>query len=164
MRNPAISGLLMVLLGSTADAFADEIVAVVDLKFLKETDKTAAVLCLGDSEDDCVVWATHYLWEARVRRVISGTERDAKVLVLYGRHALPKDPLRNAVVVMNKLESTLPSDARYQIVAFGSERNLVCFKRAIGAAPLKVNEKSDDSLSCFDAAPPNKSLERTRAK
>jgi hypothetical protein len=34
-------------------------------EFIRTTDKTAAVMCFGDREEDCGVWATLYLYEAR---------------------------------------------------------------------------------------------------
>ncbi|WP_129775207.1 hypothetical protein [Peristeroidobacter soli] len=38
-----------------------DLVAIVDLKFLESTDQPAAVMCFGDKDEDCVLWATHNL-------------------------------------------------------------------------------------------------------
>ena len=164
MRKSAISGVLFALLASAANVLAEDLVAVVDLNFLRETDKTAAVLCLGESDDDCAVWATHYLWEARVRMVISGAEHDARFLVLHGRHALKKQNMKGVVAIMRRLEPPLPFEARYQIVGWGRKRELVCFDMAIESAPMKLSEGLEGSSSCFDAVPPDNSPERTRGR
>ena len=67
---------------------------------------TAAVMCLGQSEDDaCFPWATSYLWEAKVRKIISGAEFQKRFLVLFGRHALKKQDLHSVLAIMTKLEA-----------------------------------------------------------
>ena len=39
-------------------AAAGDLVAIVDLEFIRATDKPAAVMCFGDRDEDCHVWAT----------------------------------------------------------------------------------------------------------
>jgi hypothetical protein len=152
MRSALIGALL--LLG-TNPCFAepeDELVALVDLKFLRETDETAAVLCLGDEESDCGVWATHYLWKATVRRVYSGVEAERHFLVLYGRHALLKKNIREMAVVLKRLKPDAPFGARYQVVDLGVPQKLVCFRRALSRKDAQsLSRPGADPLSCLGA-------------
>jgi hypothetical protein len=134
-----------------SDVRAEDLVAVVDLKFLEETELTAAVICFG--EDECDVWATHYLWEARVRKVISGTEPDKRFLVLFGAHALKQQDFRNVLATMKRLEPGAYPNARYQIQQWGEQRELVCFaSSAAPNAPLELKEGGAESQRCFDVA------------
>ncbi len=87
---PTIIASASVLLLNVPGVSAEEIVAILDLKFIEETDLTAAVMCYGDDEDDCFQWAVHYLFEAKVDKVVSGNLPDKRFLVLYGSHALRK--------------------------------------------------------------------------
>lgn len=61
-------------------AIAEEIVAIVDLEFVEETETVAAVLCMGDEETDCDPWAHYYVFEATPIRVLRGS--------------LPEEPFR----------------------------------------------------------------------
>ena len=111
--------LAMVTLTIHATASAADLVALVDLEFLRETDKTAAVMCFGDSEEDCGVWATFYLYKAKIRKIITGTEPRKTVLVLYGHHALLKKDFRGVLASMIKLESKDEKEPQYQITSWG---------------------------------------------
>jgi hypothetical protein len=142
--------VLLSVLGASG-VHAEDLVAIVDLKFLEETDLPAAFLCF--EEDKCDVWATHYLWEARVRKVISGTEPDKHFLVLYGVHALKKQDLRNVLATMKKLEPGAYANARYQIRDRGQQRELVCFEgSAAPNAPIKLEGGHPEPQRCFDIA------------
>jgi hypothetical protein len=128
---------------------AQDLVAVVDLEFLKETDQVAGYLCLG--EDNCFPWAHHYLWEAKIRKVISGTESEERFLVVFGAHALKKQDLQNIAAIMKKLEPGAYGDARYQILEWGDERQLVCFDSSNAPqAPLKLTVRSDILQGCYE--------------
>jgi hypothetical protein len=153
MRKQLLAGgvTLLLTLFAAPPVTAEEVVAVVDLKFLKETDQTAAVLCLGETDEDCVVWARHYLWEARIRKVLAGAVPEKRLLVLFGRHALLKKDVRNIVVLMTRLESESPSEARYQILEWGKRRQLACFSGEIAKqAPWKLGSPEEDAMNCFD--------------
>ena len=68
MRALAIAaGVLLGLLHSEL-IWADDLVALVDLKFLEATDKTAEVMCFGEGDSDCGVWATFYWVRCRFKR------------------------------------------------------------------------------------------------
>ena len=117
-----------------------ELIALVDLKFLRETDETAVVLCLDDAGEECDVWARHYLWRATIRRVYAGVESERHFLVLYGHHALKKKNLRGVTAVFKKLEPGAPFGARYQITNRGLPQKLLCFENAI---PGKTSQTLD---------------------
>jgi hypothetical protein len=151
MRSTYFRALALLSVLGASDVRAEDLVAIVDLKFLEETDLTAAVICF--EEDQCDVWATHYLWEARVRKVISGTEPDKRFLVLFGAHALKQQDFRNVLATMKKLEPGAYANARYQIQDWGEQRELVCFdSSAVPNAPLELEEGGSESQRCFDVA------------
>lgn len=135
---------------------ANDLVAEVDLEFIRETDDVAAVMCMGDSDDDCFPWAHHYLWRARIRRILGGEETQRTFLVLYGRHALSKKDLPRRIVVMKRLEDDSPAQARYQIKDMAYEVKLTCFREStVQDSALEMNYKVDrgefaDPLRCFD--------------
>ncbi len=119
---PALSLAVLLMMVLSSPARAEDLVAVVDLKFLEDTGRTASVLCLGENPGDCVAWSTLYLYEARVRKVLSGTESRTKLRVIQGAHALAQSNIRRLVAVLRKLESSDPSGADYQVVRWGEER------------------------------------------
>lgn len=128
---------------------AADLVALVDLEFIRKTDKTAAVMCFGDTEDSCGVWATFYLYKARIRRVISGTELRKTVLVLYGRHSLLEKDFRGVHASMIKLEENDEKEPQYQITSWGAKRELVCFpRREDDEEGLEVRD-GEDSSTCY---------------
>ncbi len=80
-------------------ASAEEIVAILDLKFIEDTGEAAVFVC-GDDEP-CGTWATYYLFEANVDRVISGELPTDRFRVLYGQHALKQNKyFRNVVTLL----------------------------------------------------------------
>lgn len=101
--------ILLFLLLSPA-AMVEEIVAIIDLKFLKDTDAVASTLCFEGSEADnqCATWAAFYLFEVRVKKVVSGDPEDRKFLVWFGSHALKKGNIKN---MLAKLKPFSRSDS-----------------------------------------------------
>ena len=89
---------------------ADEIVAILDLKFIEDTGDTATIICFGENNEDCGVWATDYLFEAKVDKVISGELSDDRFLVLFGKHALKKKSFRNVIALLKKRKVDDPSE------------------------------------------------------
>lgn len=133
-----IRSLICVVLLLSTSAFAEEVVAVVDLKFLKDTGETASTLCFeGQTENvSCSTWATFYLFEAQVKKVVHGNLLSRNFHVWFGAHALKEGNIRNAVV---KLKPLPPEhEARYQIVALGERKRLYCF-------PANEDAQSNDS-------------------
>lgn len=106
--------------------YAEEIIASLDLKFVKDTEKTAAVLCYDEEEKNCQTWATFYLYKANVKKVLSGEIVEKKFTVIYGRHALRKTNYNNVLVRLEKLSTD--ADAQYQILEFSQNFELACFK------------------------------------
>ena len=114
-------------LSLSSQVAAEEIVAVLDLKFIENTGEPGGYLCFDD--DECGVWAVFYLFEASVDRVISGELPEKKFLVLYARHALREKNFRNIIALLKKREPDDFSEASYQITQWGQKRDLYCFNR-----------------------------------
>ena len=100
---------------------SEEIVAVLDLKFIEETDDTAVVMCLGEEDDDCFQWAVYYVFEAKVDKVISGELPDKRFRVLFGRHALKKN-FRNVIALLKERETDNSDEPKYRIFQWGEKR------------------------------------------
>ena len=150
MRTTLIGALLLLGISPCFAEAEEELVALVDLKFLRETEETAAVMCLGEEESDCGVWATHYLWRVTVRRVYSGAEVERNFLVLYGRHALRKKDIRELTVVLRRLKADAPFGARYQVVDLGMPQNLVCFRNPLPGKDVQtLNKPGAHPLNCL---------------
>jgi len=127
---------------------AEEVIAKVDLKFIKDTEKTAGVLCIGDNEEDCHEWSTFYLYEAKVKKVLSGNLVENRFTVIYGRHALRKNNHSSVIVRLIKLPDD--GDAQYQILEFGQNLELVCFESPesnLFSEPLELN---NEKLKCAE--------------
>lgn len=143
---------MLLLLGTAARAQdAQELVAIVDLKFIKATDRAASVMCFGEKEEDCGVWATHNLYKATIRKIISGSESRKTLLVLFGRHALAEMDLRRVIARMRPLEPGDEYGAQYQIFESGEKRELFCFRRwqdETGGLELKAQD--EQSQTCYD--------------
>ncbi|QYK08982.1 hypothetical protein [Shewanella mangrovisoli] len=93
---------------------ANEIKVQADLEFLLDTEKESGKLCFG--ETDCSTWSTFYLFNAKVKKVIVGTEPNASFKVIYGRHALLKQDLNGAVITLRELDKNNGFGAKYQVV------------------------------------------------
>lgn len=140
-----------VLLFVTPAAMAEEIVAILDLEFIEDTGDTAAVLCFDEDDADCGVWATYYLFEAKVDKVISGELPSERFLVLYGQHALKKENFRNVVALLKEREVENPSEPQYRIFQWGEKRTMYCFeKRDDDNTEIDVERNERFSLNCFD--------------
>jgi len=152
---PASLGILLVVL-LALPARAEEFVAIVDLKFIKDTGDTAAVLCLGDDDERCEVYATLYLFDAKVRKVLSGDAPQGRFRVLFGHHALPAKDMRGVIAVLRKIEGKETSEDQYQIVRWGDRHDLYCFERypsddsEEGKDALDVKMDGSKRLKCYE--------------
>ena len=127
---------------------SEELIVELDLKFIKDTGKTADVMCYGENEVDCHTWSTFYLYEAKVKKVVSGDLPENKFTVIYGRHALRKNNHKGVIVRLNKL---LPdADAQYQISEFGQNLELVCFQSAESRNFSADLELYNEKLKCAE--------------
>lgn len=137
--------ILLLLLPTCVSA--EEITAVLDMKFIKDTGETAATLCFGDDEKDCAQWATFYLYEAKVQKVLSGKLPSKKIKAIYGRHALMPKNFNNVAVVLAPL--TDHKEAEYQIQKWGELKEMYCFKGDVH--PKNVSdENAKQQLKCYD--------------
>lgn len=155
-RFKALAGSLLAVVSLSVLnlACATDLVAIVDLKFLKETDKTATVLCLGDKDEDCVPWGTHNLYRATIRKVIHGKESRKSMLVLFGRHAMKKVNMRGVIATLNRLETADDTGAEYRVAELGDEREFYCFRRwPDDTQGFELKGSGDESLTCYDANP-----------
>lgn len=119
-----LAALILVFGSPFCLAQEDELVAIVDLRFLKETEQVVAVMCF---DDDCGPSAYGYLYEATVRKVVNGHAPRNKFLVIYGRHAMRKNNVRGLAARFNKLTDN-PDGAEYQIVRTAYEGQPTCFE------------------------------------
>ena len=132
-------------------AVTDEIVAILDLKFMEDTGDTAAVMCVGDGDEDCVVWATYYLFEASVDKIISGTLPERRFFLIYGQHALRKKNFRNVVALLKRRDVSDPNEPPYQITQWGKKRKMYCFDRREGEdIDVEISNDGHQQLNCFD--------------
>ena len=146
-----LAGVLSAFLAAHSHAADADLVATVDLKFIRATDETASVMCFGDKEDDCAVWATLNLYRARIRKVHFGTESRKTILVYFGKHALKKMDFRGVTVNMSKLESKSESDPQYRIWDWADERQLFCFPRSQDEKEgWELKKEGEQSLTCYD--------------
>lgn len=131
---------------------AEDVIAILDLKFIEDTGRPAGYLCLGEGEEDCVEWAPLYLFEARVRKVLKGELPRKPFRLLGGRHALMKKDIRGVVAILKKLEESNPDEPQYQIQRWGSKMELYCFGPSV-EEQKQTNVAVDlegVSLSCYD--------------
>lgn len=128
---------------------AEEIVAILDLKFIENTGEPGGYICFDD--DECGVWAVFYLFEASVDEVISGDLPEKKFLVLYARHALREKNFRNVVALLKEREPDDISAAKYQITHTGQVREMYCFtRRDDEEVDTDVVLNDQHSLNCYD--------------
>lgn len=150
----AMLGLLCLLGSSVGLAENEPLVAVVDLKFLEETDFVTGYLCFGDSDAECSPWSNGYLFEARLRKTISGTAPGKKFLVIYGSHALGKADMNGVTGKFSKLEDGI-GGAQYQLVQRAVPGRPACFnwwgRDGEGSAE---QPRFGSLLQCFDPGNP----------
>lgn len=151
IRNFGMATLALTLLSMHKVAGASDLVAMVDLQFIRATDQPAAYLCLGERDEDCVVWATVNVYKARIRKIFSGTETRKTMFVTFGKHALAERNLRGIIATMNKREAKEPTDPQYHIVDWGQKRELVCFgRRENDSEGFELRKDGEGSLTCYD--------------
>jgi ketosteroid isomerase-like protein len=145
-----VAGMFLALTPPVCLAQESELVAVVDLKYLKETEQVVAIMCYGDLPEDCHPWAHGYLFEARVRKVINGQAPKGKFLVIYGHHAMKKENLRGVVGRFSKLTDGTDG-AEYQIAARAVEGDLACFDWwGLDGSGAAERPSSGSLLRCFN--------------
>lgn len=139
---------LYILLSIPSFTAANEIVVVLDLKFEKETEDVATWMCYDENGEDCHPWAYFYVFNARVKKVVSGELTKKKIKVIYGRHALPKGNHKNVIAILSKL--TESTEAEYQIKEWGTKKNMYCFSNEANK-PYNVSiEPSKTDLKCYE--------------
>lgn len=144
----SVVGSLFAVYGN---AWSADLVAVVDLEFIRPTDQTAAVLCMGDKESDCVVWATHNLYRAKIKKVVVGEKPRKTPLVLFGKHALKEKDFRNVTVTMDKLETKTEADPQYVVRGWAEERKFFCFPRFPDETDgFELKKEGEQSQTCYE--------------
>ena len=127
------------------NTYAEEVIAVLNLKFIKNTGKTATTICYDEST--CHSWASFYLYEAKVKKVLAGQLSTKRFKVIYGRHALKEKNLKRVVASLKKLEEGAEAD--YQIVERGNKLEMYCFSGEYNM-PYNVNDVTEGKqLKCF---------------
>ncbi|MEM9403546.1 MAG: hypothetical protein AAGA44_13800 [Pseudomonadota bacterium] len=143
--------IAFLVLSTSPLAVADEVVAIVDMEFVEETEIVAAVLCFGDDESDCGPWAHYYVFRATPTRVLRGELPDEPFLVVLGRHALKKQDLYDFVAMLDKWEADEPAGVEYRVSGWGERLQMYCFDRRDGDEyELAVELDGGDQLKCFD--------------
>ena len=138
--------LFLILLSPLA--YTQDLVAILDLKFVKKTDNAAAWMCYGENDEDCHPWAYFYIFDAKVKDVISGELNKKKIRVLFGRHALKQGRHKNVIATLSKLERG--EEAEYQILEWGTKKEMYCFSGE-GNKMYNVRlESSDIDLKCYE--------------
>jgi hypothetical protein len=140
--------IIIFIIFTSNSCFAEELTAVLDLKFIKDTGITSGVMCYRDEGEDCHTWSTFYLYDAKVRKVISGELSQKKITVIYGRHALLKNNRKNVVVRLKQLRPD--AEAQYQIIEFGVAKEMVCFE-SVDSRQFSVKlEVADGKFQCIE--------------
>jgi hypothetical protein len=139
---------LTFLLFFASHLYAEDIVAILDMKFVKDTKETATLLCFGDNEEDCAQWATFYLYDAKVKKVLSGELPSKKIKVIYGRHALMPKNFKNVAVVMTPLQDH--KEAEYQIKEWGELKEMYCFKSNDNQPGNVIDGNQRQPQTCYE--------------
>lgn len=142
--------LFIIFLLYSCAASAEEMIAVLDLKFVRDTGEVASTLCFdeGSEEQNCATWATFYLFDARVKKVVSGELSARKFRVLYGVHALKKGNIKNMVAKLRPLPRE--HEAAYQIIGWGEKRELYCFEAKQGEAYNTGVKLEGENVQCYE--------------
>lgn len=140
--------LLIFLLSFSSISLAEEIVAILDLKFEKETEDVAAWMCYGENEEDCHPWAYFYVFNAKVKEVISGELTQKQIKVIFGRHALRKGRHKNVIAKLSKL--TDATYAEYQIQEWGTKKSMYCFSNEANKLYNVRLDSSKADLMCYE--------------
>ncbi len=149
--NRVFVAALMFLAGGVR---AEQSVAVLDLKFIEDTGEPGVYLCLGN--DECSVYGTVYVFEAKVQKLISGNLPRQPFLLVYSQHALKKESFDDVVALVERRTADSVSTAGYKMVQWGRKRNLFCFAPKEGTRDSDTVELPDgDKLSCYEPAERN---------
>jgi hypothetical protein len=140
-------GLLSLLPVARAAEPPPELIAVVDLRYIKKTNIVATTVCYGE---ECFPWSDHYLWEAKIRKVLKGTRPKGRVLVLHGRHALLKRDLKDLVVALEPIDPKNNLGASYKVTQVAGRLNLACFPDETGLPTNRVIEPGRGESNCID--------------
>ena len=119
------ASILVFCLLIATNVCGENVVAVLNMYFVKDTEERAAEICFEQSERNCMTWATFYLYEAEVKKILHGELPSRKIKVIYGRHALLKKDFKGEVVVLRKLPDH--DEADYQVVERGVRGEEFCF-------------------------------------
>ena len=131
MRKTILRSLLIASVCGHAES-----IAVLDLKFIRDTGKAASVLCFDEVGTECESWSNFYVFEASLKKHISGKEIPEKFNLLLGRHALKKKSIRNIVVKIKEISDN--EEATYQVSDIGFKGKVFCFEN-----------KSSGKLECY---------------
>lgn len=142
--------IFIVALLFSCTARAEEIIAVLDLKFLRDTGEVSSTLCFdeGSEEQSCATWATFYLFDARVKKVVSGELKARKFHVWLGVHALKKGNIKNMVAKLRPLPPE--HEAAYQIIGWGKKRELYCFEAEQSEAYSASVKLEGENVQCYE--------------
>ncbi len=145
---------MMLMMCLRAEA-SEDIVAVVDLRFIEDTEEPSNYMCL--EEDDCFVWGHYYLYDARVRSVINGELPESRFRVIWGGHSLPRRTIRRIVVMLDPLSGEHDDERAYRIRLLGGvgrEHTMYCFRRADEGEDAEpdyiVESASGESMNCYE--------------
>lgn len=143
--------LVLSIVAPAAPAAADvPSVALIDLHFIKATDRVGAVMCYGDLDEDCHPWAHIYVYEVRVRKTLHGEAPPKKFRAIYSRHALLKKDFLGVVALVRKLDEPGVDGETHQISEWAERVDVWCFRRLDldGKADVKV-EDGEKKLNCY---------------
>ncbi len=121
--------IILLLLVTVSICVQAESVVVVDLAYVRDTGETASALCFGDEGTECSSWSTFYLFEAKVKKHVSGKELPEKFNVIFGQHALRKKNIKKAVVKIEPITGN--KEANYQVIDIGFKGKVYCFESEI---------------------------------
>ena len=120
--------ILLSLIVASIYAEAESIV-VADLMYVRDTGDTASALCFDDEGKECSTWSTFYLFEAKIKKHISGNELPKRFNVIFGRHALKKKDIKKALVKLEPITGN--KEAQYQVIDIGFAGKVYCFESEI---------------------------------
>lgn len=129
-------------------ARTQDLVAILDIKFVKETEDVAEWMCYEENDQDCHPWAYFYLFDAKVKKIVAGDLNEKKFRILFGKHALKRGAHRNIIVTLSKLEKN--KEAEYQVTEWGEEKEMYCFHQEANKKYNVRLQSSETNLNCYD--------------
>lgn len=143
-----IRSIFIITLFLSSNVNAEDLIAVLNLKFIKDTGNPATFICFDEAGEECEPYSTFYLYEAKIKKVLSGEFSSKKFKVIYGRHALVQKNLKNVVASLSKLEDY--QEAEFQIIEWGEFREMYCF-RGKYSQPYNISDvKRGQRLKCYE--------------